>query len=97
MAGVYISQSERVLTNNSLITINKDDTLYCHTDKPDCCDNLQSVWISDDDDVDLQEVSTIENSDGMVAIMFDEITFSMFCCQIPDVYNNIMTVCINSG
>ena len=98
MAGVYISQHEMMLRNNSNIIIMKDDTLVCHTDKSDCCHNQegQLLW-SFNGSTELQEFSNIQNGDGTVYITFSTINFGMFCCQIPDANENSMTVCIHSG
>ena len=94
MAGVYISQNdETVLTNNSHIIINKQDTLFCHTDRRNCCQN-QGHW-SYIGDADLQLHT--QNGNGTVYTMFESIQFGMFCCQILDISDNTIIFCVNSG
>ena len=93
MAGVYISRNEIEITNNSHTIINIGDTLVCHTDKLDCCQNNQGHWYSNDDNVN----SMVQHGEGTVIKTFDKIEFRRYCCQIPDIDNKITTVCTTSG
>ena len=90
-----------MLTDNSHIILDKDDTLICHTDKPDCChSNEEGQWYIPDGLRVLKNdpyFTVSRNNEGTINITFTTINFGMFCCQVPNVDDANKTVCINSG
>ena len=107
--GVYLSLNGEALRNNSVL-INDEGGFtssfvfpVCHTDNPECCDEINSGrWYGPDGNANTLHQFTVNTSDeGTVMLVIRNSEYvsrnGQYCCTVADIEKIYQTVCFTSG